>query len=88
MVGVEAQTNGLNALASTAVPLEMKCTELVKYKRLSDGVDSWGRVIVEFSKSKLGRRTSIEDLRKAGFDIKVESKRLMELYENINDYIL
>ena len=88
MVGVEAQTNGLNVLASTAVPLEMKCTELVKYKRLSDGVDSWGRVIVEFSKSKLGRRTSIEDLRKAGFDIKVESKRLMELYENINDYIL
>ena len=43
---------------------------------------------MEFSKSKLGRRTSIEDLRKAGFDIKVESKRLMELYENINDYIL
>ena len=43
MVGVEAQTNGLNVLASTAVPLEMKCTELVKYKRLSDGVDSWGK---------------------------------------------
>ena len=35
-----------------------------------------GKVIVVVSKSKLGRRTSIEDLRKAGFDIKVEAKDL------------
>lgn len=74
IVLVEAQASGLPCIASTTVPLEARCTELVKYFSLEDGAKVWAEEILS-EKKDTDRRIDEEQLSK--FNI-VEQKSILE----------
>lgn len=82
MVGVEAQANGLNVLASTAVPDEMKFTNLVQFEDLENGTSKWSDRIIQiyynYHMTRNNRGAPIFNQSK--FDISVQAKKLVNYY--------
>ncbi|SEC11351.1 glycosyltransferase family 1 protein [Paenibacillus sp. GP183] len=78
VVGVEAQASGLPCIISDNVTKEIKVAN-VQFLSLRSPISEWAERILEFN-VKHFRVDSTDDLRKAGFDIKQEAKKLKELY--------
>ena len=82
MVGVEAQANGLNVLASTAVPDEMKFTNLVQFEDLKNDTSKWSdriiRIYYNYHMTRNNRGAPIFNQSK--FDISVQAKKLVNYY--------
>ncbi len=78
MVAVEAQVNGLPVIASTEVPVEAKVNKDMVFLDLKEGCQKWSNVIVGTDNTV--RENAKTEFIKAGFDIKVEVKRIEELY--------
>lgn len=82
MVGVEAQANGLNVLASTAVPDEMKFTNLVQFEDLKNDTSKWSDRIIQiyynYHMTRNNRGAPIFNQSK--FDISVQAKKLVNYY--------
>lgn len=77
VVCVESQTAGLMTFASDCVPSEVEITHLVKRLPLSK-IDDWVRTIYEYNINE--RKNMANDIRNAGYDIAIESKRLQDIY--------
>lgn len=82
VVGIEAQAAGLPVFFSEAITREAAIGELGHFISLNKSAKEWARIIIaETEKSMPLRRGREDDLRKAGFDSVMESKRLMDYFE-------
>ncbi len=86
MAALEAQISGLQCLLSTNVPKEaVVVQDCVKYLAIKN-IQLWvNELMKDFKKNKNRSMTirNIEIFRRAGFDIKEESKKLVSSYYNL-----
>ena len=75
---VEAQAAGLPCIISDRITKEVGISELVTFHSLEDGVEQWAG---EVERSLVyERRDRCEAVRKAGFDVREQAKRLERFY--------
>lgn len=77
VVAVEAQTSGLNVIASDTISKEIPIRELTKYCCL-DNIDMWCEAIKNIDKKRIDRES---DIVKANYSIYEETKKLQKLYK-------
>lgn len=80
IVGVETQAAGLVTICSDCVPNEIKVTELLKFKSLSDDSDAWAEDILEYVKG-YPRKDMSREIRNKGFDLKQTTKIMESIFE-------
>ena len=87
VVGVEAQSNGLPVLFSDLITKEVKLLDSTEYLTVNDdlSIEIWGKEIKKIiSKLNSADRENKDDIvKKLGYDIKIESRKLGKFYENI-----
>lgn len=81
LVMIEAQANGLPAVCSPFVPREVGLQRNVLFVSKNDyeNTEAWCSVIQKAL--DMGRLEDIATLNRAGYDIRLEAKRLEEIYE-------
>lgn len=79
MVLIEAQTNGLHCITSTETPKIANVGNLIKFVALNNIEDFANEIL----KIKTNRVNCINDIRKNGFDIKIESKKIENGYKKL-----
>lgn len=82
MVAIEAQASSLPTLCSTEVPQEAKVLPSTLFLKLEDGPEVWANAIMSVD-SRCERKDTSDELRKAGYDIKVEAIKLVAFYEKM-----
>ncbi len=80
---LEDQAAGLPCLCSDVVPPEVKCSDYLMLKDLSDGVDDWARAALELLTKDFNRTNGALKLRKAGFDRESYVKNTLGFYRQI-----
>lgn len=86
---IEAQTAGVPCLMSDTITKEAAVTDLVRVCKLDKSADIWADEACDLYgmwKEKYGDKghaSRIDDLKKAGFDVKTEAVRLEELYAKL-----
>lgn len=81
LVMVEAQMNGLPLLVSDVVTRVAKCTDLVCYKALDDGAESWAEKLQQLQNQRFDRSIDYREIiAQKGFDIHAEAEKLRKLY--------
>lgn len=80
IVLVEAQSSGVICIASDTITKEVALTDLVSYKSLSDDPKEWAEQIINSVNLKK-RIDRSSEIRKNGYDILQESKRLEDIYQ-------
>ena len=78
---VEAQASGLPCLISDRVPIECRMTENVWQLPLEASAGTWAEKAV--AAAALPRRDTFEEIRRAGYDIVENAKRLQKMYEKM-----
>lgn len=79
---IEAQAAGLPCLVSNKVTHEVAVSDAVKYLPIDQGTECW----VEEAMNALGKRyETIEEIKKAGFDVSTSAEELMHFYKGIVD---
>jgi glycosyltransferase EpsF len=78
VVGVEAQASGLPCVFSDAMTAETKMTETTQMFSLSLSAKDWASKVIKAAGTP--RRDTSSEIRKAGFDIANEGKKLEEFY--------
>lgn len=81
VVLVEAQSSGLPCYTSNAVTKEVKITDNINYLSLKTSAEVWADNILK--NNQLNRQDNSENVRNAGFDIKIETKKLEKIYLNL-----
>ena len=79
VVAIEAQECSLPIVCSDEVPEEAKVLKSTKFLNLDESPKVWAENILQVAKEGKRRNTS-EELRKAGFDIDTEAKKLEDFY--------
>lgn len=74
---VEAQAAGLPCFVSDTVTQDVGISDLVSYLPINKGVNPWVENIL---KSSLARKNVIDDIKKAGFDVKYSAQELTNFY--------
>lgn len=85
MVLIEAQANGLNCIASTNLPKEVRQTELVTFLSLSLGAKKWADHILNLNVDRKGKENVIKLLTDSGYNINHEVKKLEKKYISLID---
>ncbi len=81
IVFVEAQINGLGCVTSDNVPKEVNILHRIEYLALDAGAEIWAKRIDEIiNNMKRDRTIDIQRVRDAGYDIKIEAKKLQDFY--------
>jgi glycosyltransferase involved in cell wall biosynthesis len=78
IAAIEAQAAGLPCLLSTGVPGECKITDAVEFLPIDEGVELWVERMLAYKNFK--RTDTIEQVKKAGYDIKSAAKELEDFY--------
>jgi glycosyltransferase EpsF len=81
VVGVEAQAAGLPCVISDVVTQEAKMLDSTVFVSENENVEKWAEIVVDFGKKE--RKNTSKEMRAAGFDIKTEASKLLELYEEL-----
>lgn len=79
VVGVEAQACGLPCVFSDCVTEEAKLLDSTVF--VSGGKDEYVRKVIEGL--EMERKDTSEEMRKAGYDIKIEAEKLLKFYERL-----
>lgn len=77
---VEAQSAGLKCLMSDTICKEVVVTDLVKTMSIQDDPAKWADYIRNTASYE--RRSRVEEMQKAGFDVKAQAEIMMEFYES------
>lgn len=77
---VEAQTAGLKCLMSDTICDEVRVTDLVYTMDIRDEPAKWADYIRKTATYE--RRSYVEEMRKAGFDVISQAPKMMNFYEN------
>lgn len=83
MVLIEAQCAGNYCICSTEVPSVVKMSDNLEFANLNDSPDEWANKIISRKSTK---EKSIQDIRKSGYDIVQEVKKLQNYYNSIVQY--
>ena len=75
---IEAQTSGLPCLISDTVTRECKVTDAVEFLPISKGSEIWAERMLAYQ--GFNRRDTLDDVRKAGYDIKEVANKLEKFY--------
>ena len=79
---LEAQAAGLLCLISDTITPEAGVTGQVEYKSLNESAKDWAEKILEQIKEQNGSRKSrLDALKKAGFDVSDQAVKMMDFYE-------
>lgn len=81
LVCIESQTSGLKTIVSDNVTDEVEITPIIKYLPITD-TEVWVKEILDL-KEDYERKDYKEEIRKNGYDIKLEAKRLDDLYRKM-----
>ena len=81
VVGVEVQASGLPFELTDTITKEVNISDLVNYLSLEDEPEKWADCVIKCSELKRNRSEYPEIVKKAGFDISEETKKLTSLYE-------
>lgn len=84
VVAIEAQACSVPVICSTAVPKDAKITSSVKFIGLDESSSNWADSVLDVIKTQV-KRNEREEVRKAGYDIEVEAKKLLKFYEKLAD---
>lgn len=79
LVGIEAQAAGLPCVFSDGVPEETKILESTAFVKLDAPVDHWAAAVLQGVK-KYPRRDTTLEMRKAGYDIRLEAWKQERFY--------
>lgn len=82
LVAVEAQSNGLTCILSDRISNETKLTSNVYFHSLESGAKEWADFIYSLNLKRSD--SAIEDVKKNGYDIKIEAKKLEDFYINLS----
>lgn len=82
VVGLEAQCAGLDVFFSTEITSEAAFCELGHFLPLADGAKRWAETISAVLEGHRDRTSRSKDCVNAGFDSRVEAKRLAMYYAN------
>ncbi len=85
MVMVEAQCSGLPCIASTEVPIIAKVNENVEFVSLEKSIQTWIDIIKRYN--TYSRSANIDNMTKAGYNIKTEAIKLEGKYFELLDRI-
>ena len=85
VVGVEAQANGLPMIVSDKVSSEIKLTSSVVQLSLDTGEKTWTDRILNLGADR--NMNAQAELRAAGYDIKIEARKLQEWYIELSKSI-
>ena len=75
---VEAQAAGLPCLISDKVPIECKKTDLVQQMSLEESPEVWADAVLSVANNQ--RKNTLEDIRRAGFDVRENAQWLQDFY--------
>lgn len=79
MVLIEAQCSGLPCLCSTEVPAIAKVTDNLFFEGLAESTECWAIKVKDMLKNPK-REQDLEEIKKSGYDIKSEVKKLENKY--------
>lgn len=82
VVGVEAQASGLLCVLSNDMTKETKVLDSTIFMSLNNTANEWANVLLNSCK-KFKRKDTKEEISNNNFNIKVEGKKLEELYLNL-----
>ncbi|AGS26703.1 glycosyltransferase [Lactiplantibacillus plantarum] len=82
---IEAQCTGIPCIASDAVPIEAKVSQLLTFISLKASDDEWVDTILENQKaySAEHRSSQVENIKKANYDISQTLPQLSKMYLNL-----
>lgn len=83
VVGIEAQAAGLPCVFSTKVTKEVSITDHTEFLDLGDSCAVWARKILEMLQKCAQRQNEYDAVTAANYNIKVESKKLQQLYVDL-----
>ena len=78
MVPIEAQVSGLPCVVSSQLPNIVKITDNLEFLELDDTINTWKNTILD--KVNKERKSHSIEVKKAGYDIKTEVKKLEKKY--------
>ena len=80
---IEAQTCGVAGILSDTVTEEAIITDLMWQKSIDLAPEEWADEIIEYQKNNKNedRRSRVEEVRNAGFDVKQQAMKLSEFYQ-------
>ena len=78
---IEAQASGLPCFCSNELPSEVFVTSLAHGLDLAIGAEAWSKIIMQTDLVKSNTKKQLIDV---GFDIKTESRKMIEFYNGIN----
>ncbi len=76
---VEAQSSGLRVLMSDSICEEVAATELVHVMSIREDAAVWADYVE--STADYDRRSYVEEMKSAGFDVAAQAQRMMRFYE-------
>lgn len=79
VVGVEAQASGLPCVFSTSMTDETKMTGVAQMISLDKDITFWAQQVLECA--NMVRKDTCEEIKKAGFEIETEAKKLERFYK-------
>ena len=80
VVLIEAQANGLPVVASDRITNEVDITDLISYLPISGDENVWAEKISDFNLDVANRKKYSGIIRKTGYDINQESKKMENFY--------
>lgn len=83
IVAIEAQAAGLPTIVSDGVPDDVLLSPLAKKVPLSAGPRAWADEMLALHAAHPSKPDVSDALRRAGYDIDSESRKVMEFYENL-----
>ena len=81
VAAIEAQCTGLPVIASDTVSYETGITDLCSFFSLKYSAEKWADEVI--SKMKIRRMDQSENIKKAGYEINHEAKKLENIYKEI-----
>lgn len=77
---VEAQANGLPCIISDRITTEVGVTGLVSYESIDKSPEDWAALLMEKAVHMGERRSYIEEIADAGFDVRRQAEKLQAYY--------
>lgn len=82
---VEAQANGLPCIVSDRITREVGLTELIRYESIDKAPEDWAEILLEKAMHMTERRSHVEEIADAGFDVRRQAQKLQAYYLGLAD---